>query len=283
MSFNNKDGFLIVYLMLFLMLVGAIAGGIYISQVKNVHIYVQQREIKKEKEIKALAVDFYKANAFNIDSNSGTILDTGTQQISTYKEIASTTGMPFRDAWNVPYKLYISKRETDPASGFYYHNFYIVCLGLNHKLNTVYNSTTDTIVKGGDDTVIKISGRQIEGEYYVISRNKLFNFVKAVRNYVEALYVVSNKDKRLDFFTSNSCSIHGGGQFGCYVRAKISNTNIPSLLGVTGDMYKDAMGHDFYFDNYSSYVSTTQQPFTARIGMLMPGGYIDWVVFTYST
>ncbi len=283
MSFNNKNGFLIVYLMLFLMLVSAIAGGMYISQVKNVHIYIRHKEIKKEKEIKSLAIDFYKANAFNIDSNSGSILDIGSQQISTYQQLASITGMPFRDAWNVPFVLYISKRLTDSKSGFYYHNFYIVCLGLNHKLDTTYNPTTDVITKGGDDTVIKISGREIEGNYYVTSRNKLFNFVKAVRNYVEALYVVSNKDKKLNFFVSNSCSVYGGGQFGCYVRSKIGNTNIPSLMGVTADMYKDAMGHDFYIDNNSSHVSTTQQPYTARIGMMMPGGYIDWIVFTYST
>ena len=281
MNFRDNRGFLIVYVMIFLMVLAAIAGGIYIEAVRNAHRYVLIRESKIENEVKQLAVDFYKAHAFAIDSNPNDVLDTGKQIVTSYQQLASITGMSQRDAWNVPFILAISRRLTDQKAGFYYHDFYIIGAGPDHRYESTYDPTTNTLIKGGDDVVIKIDGRQIEGDYYVINKDKLFNLVKVIRNYVETLYLMSNKNKTLDFFMSSSCSAKGGGQFGCYKRTQIGDTNIPSLIGISPDMYRDAMGHDFYIDNYSNNVSTINPPYTARIGVLMPGGYINWVVFSY--
>jgi len=283
MSFKNRDGFAIVYAMLFIMLVGVIASMIYLKQSSNVKIIVKKRETEMLKKIEALGKGFYDSHAFSIDSNPNAVLDDGREVITTYQQLASVTGMPQRDAWNMPFRLYISRRLVDTVANFYYHDFYIVSAGENHRFESIYDSANNILTKGGDDYVVKISGEEIEGKNYLINSRKLYNLVKIVRNFTGTLYRYSNSDRTKNFFVSSSCSGNGGGVFGCYTNpTEFSRTNLPDEIGITADVYKDAYGNDYLFANYSNDLSTFSPPYTAKIGMQLPGGKTVWVVFSYS-
>ncbi|MBZ0156942.1 MAG: hypothetical protein K8I29_12130 [Alphaproteobacteria bacterium] len=155
------------------------------------------------------------------------------------------------------------------------HKYAIVIPGVD-GIGTTLDADTGVLTKGKSDQVREVDGCSIEKRRFAESRQRAHHLVLALENYFKGEMLKEQYGTDKNYFIDSGCG--GGGKIACTEDSPADV--LIATLGVSQSDREDAYGVVMRFDNFSSNVSTSTPPYSARIGFSTPWGTTVWTQAT---